>query len=481
MRSLKNRLFKGAAWNALNQLFTQIINMGVTLYLANRLFPENFGILGNIMILFFVAQILFDLGLTGAMLSIKNIYKEHYNNAFWLLLFGSISTYLIIYFISPLLSIYYEDGDFITFGVRLVFSSFLLYPLYIISMVHEFKALKYDKITITNLISIIVSSLFALLLIKFGYSKYSLIAQFFVKNLLDFIIMILFIKWFPNKLPDFIEMFKLLKLGFGYLMHNAINYFSQNIDFFLVGRLLGNNIMGLYTISFRIAKYPLVKFFEIIGKMLFPAFVELKNENITKVFFKITAVGSYFLVPVILALYFTIEYISIILLKPEWNPIINIIKIILFYSIFDALSLPDKELLKANNKVMNLNYYRIGTLAIFLVFGIFAIKKFGILGIAHVYGACQLLNIIIVRAYIHKIFYISLHESIYYMRKIILEIILLFTLGYLAKLLLNYFQLSPYFNFSIFIVFYFFIFLLLTLFNSVIDFKTKRILWDNFI
>lgn len=475
MTSIKLKLFKGAAWNGLNQVGTQILNMAITLILANLLTPKEFGIFGNVMIFFFLSQMLLDLGITGALLSIKNIDEDIYNDAFWLLLFAIFFFSPIIYFSSAIFSYWYEDGEMIKKGVWLVSSTFLIFPLYKIAMVIEIKKLQYNRITMANLISIIVSGVFTLLFIKAGFLEYSLLIQFFIKNTVNFIILIIFIGWIPNRFPNLKKIYFLLKIGIGYFLNNLILYFSANIDFLLVGKYLGSSMMGLYTMSFRIAKYPLVKFFEIIGRMLFPAFVELKDNNVMEKYFRITALGSYIIIPVIIILFFTVDYIFIILLKPEWDQIINIIRIILFYSIFSALSFSDKEILKAFNKVMKINIYRLITLGIFIISGLFVIEKFRLEGIAHIYGICQLLNIIIIHFYLQKVLKVSFRQTIYYMRKVLIEIIILITFSFIIKYFLSILLLNAYVNFVIYIISFTVVLFLVSIFNRVIVIKSKRI------
>ena len=482
MASVRDKLFKGVVWNSFNQVGSQLLNLIFTFALANMLAPTAFGIIGNITLIFSLGQTLFDFGVTGFLLSEKEIDRNTYNNAFWLLTIISLILYCCIFIISPVFVTWYEDGEMVRSGVRIVFLIFLLNPFFTIAMAREMKELRYNKITLINLISTTVAGIIAIISFIIGFERYSLLIQFTVKNLIDFIAIAFVVKWFPSGFLCIRKILTILKGSRSYLANSILNVMLANVDYILVGKFLGSSLMGLYTMSFRIAKYPMVKFFEVVGKMLFPTFVLLKEKNNEENYFKITAVAGYMLVPVLVYVFFTIDYISQILLKPQWNDIIGIIRILLFYTVFDVLAVADKEVLKAYNKVNEINKYRLITLTIYIGCGLLIIKRYELIGIAHLYGIIQLINILAVRYHLNKILKINFFKAIKKICYVIFEFSTLVITSIVIKIILSNLNISLYYKIIIFSIFFGAVFLVMTVARRIVNIKTKsldleRIVW----
>ena len=70
-----------------------------------------------------------------------------------------------------------------------------------------------------------------------------------------------------------------------------VNYFSANIDKFLIGGLLGPHSLGLYTIAWNLVLFPLRKINPIITRITFPLFSKISyNQNLLNKYFQETMI-----------------------------------------------------------------------------------------------------------------------------------------------------------------------------------------------
>ncbi|MDQ7090845.1 MAG: oligosaccharide flippase family protein [Methylococcales bacterium] len=49
------------------------------------------------------------------------------------------------------------------------------------------------------------------------------------------------------------------------------------MDYLLVGKLLGSEALGIYTMAFRLSRYPIEKMGPVLGRMLMPAFALMQD------------------------------------------------------------------------------------------------------------------------------------------------------------------------------------------------------------
>jgi PST family polysaccharide transporter len=57
-----------------------------------------------------------------------------------------------------------------------------------------------------------------------------------------------------------------------------VNYLARNIDYLLIGKVLGSQALGFYSLAYKLMMFPLQNFTWVITKVMFPAFSKIQNE-----------------------------------------------------------------------------------------------------------------------------------------------------------------------------------------------------------
>jgi PST family polysaccharide transporter len=60
---------------------------------------------------------------------------------------------------------------------------------------------------------------------------------------------------------------------------NIFNYFARNADYLLIGRFLGAQELGYYTLAYRILLFPIQNISSVIGRVMYPVFSSLQEDN----------------------------------------------------------------------------------------------------------------------------------------------------------------------------------------------------------
>ncbi len=70
-----------------------------------------------------------------------------------------------------------------------------------------------------------------------------------------------------------------LSFGLNLTGFSFINFFSRNLDNFLIGKFLGSVPLGFYNLAYRILLFPLTKISSVIGRVMFPSLSAIQDDK----------------------------------------------------------------------------------------------------------------------------------------------------------------------------------------------------------
>ena len=107
--SLKEKTAKGLLWGGLSNGIQQLLNLFFGIFLARKLTPDDYGMVGMLTIFSLIAASLQESGFTTALANKKVIQHKDYNAVFWFNLGLSITIYIILFFAAPFIADFYNE------------------------------------------------------------------------------------------------------------------------------------------------------------------------------------------------------------------------------------------------------------------------------------------------------------------------------------------------------------------------------------
>lgn len=396
--SIKDKLYKGAFWNSISQFGSQGINFIIIVILARLLDPKDFGLLGMVTVITSFLGFFTEFGLMASLIKNKDIDELDTNTAYLSSICFSFILFAIVFLCAPLIASFYHEPR-LTLITRVVFINFLVAPLAFVPEALEIKKIHYNKITIANLLSLVFSGALGIGCAVSGFGVWSLVVQQISMTLSRGIALIFLTSWRAKLLFSYTRFKKLFGFGAHFAFSNLAVYVSQNIDFLIVGKLLGPVSLGIYSFAFRVSKYPILKFQTIIGGMLFPAFSTF-SEDIKRVqrnFIKISIAGGLVLLPLLAMTIFGVDSLVAILVGAKWAGSAPIIRILMICFIFQSISMGDNSILVTLNKIKTVNMLRTISAMALLICGVIVVKFFGAIGMACAFSAVSILYVLITK------------------------------------------------------------------------------------
>lgn len=300
----KKLVTSGILWNfiqlAINQSFTFILK----LVLAKLLFPSQFGLVGMAAVFTGFVQVLNDLGVGAALVQRKSedLRKEHYDTAFWTGVIWSVLLYLLMSFvIAPLAASFYKENLLKTI-IPVLSIGILVSPVNLVHKAQLTKQMNFKKLAFIDNTSTILAGIIALIMAFNGAGVWALV---FNTVGTIFFAMPLFFRATSYK-PSFVMEKQAFKDVFGFGVYttgsNIMSYLYNNIDYLLIGKLLGATPLGVYSLAFVLTDSFRSRLMAVINNVMYPIYGKKQNDTISirKYYLKVVEFNCLFIFPVMI-------------------------------------------------------------------------------------------------------------------------------------------------------------------------------------
>jgi len=320
--SLKKKIFGGVIWNAGGLLIDNGLSMVVKLILASLLLPEAFGIIGFATIFMGMVQIFGDMGMSSALIQRKEekLKPIDYDTAYWAgLAWGFFLAAIFALVVSPIAASFFNE-DMLTEIIPVLAISLILKPLTSIHIVNITREMDFKRIVLPINISRIIASIIAIIMAIMGFGVWSLVFQ---RVLSDFFLV--FIYWYVSKWKPRLRVSKVsLKSIFSFGVYttgtNIFGYLTSNVDYLLIGKLLGAHPLGIYTLAYNVTYIVRGQIMNVVNKVFYPVYSKIQDDlaSVKQYYLKVIKYNCIVIYPLMVGLILLAEPLVLFGLGEKW-------------------------------------------------------------------------------------------------------------------------------------------------------------------
>lgn len=282
--SIKKEFLEGVKWTGVSGIIVGLFQIVKIAVLTRFLDRHDFGLMAIIMLVIGFTNIFLNMGLTAAIIHFRNISKKEYNSLFWLNIFMAMFLWIAIFASSPFISNFYNEIDLQTL-VPITSLNLLIVALGKIFRTIEQKNLNFQFISILDIIASSISLIVAVILAFLDFGIYSLIWSLLFSSLC--VNLILFFKGVKNGFVGLKFNLSLtkpyLKIGIYQTGSLIMNYFTKELDVIIIGKTLGTEVLGLYSLSKQLVMKPVQLLNPILNKVTAPLLAKIQKDlNLVK-------------------------------------------------------------------------------------------------------------------------------------------------------------------------------------------------------
>jgi PST family polysaccharide transporter len=380
--SLKKKTFWGGIWNSLSSVSLTGLNFIITAILARLLTPNAFGVMGMIQTTIALINIMNQFGLSPAIIQGENLNQKRLSSLFWFnMLIGIIMTG-IVFFSANLVALFFNQ-DSLAPLLRLISVVFTIVSFSFIQQSLLRKEMNFKKLFNINIISTISYGIITILLATNGFGVKSLVFGYISKSIITTALIILFYRWLPSFRFDLKEIKDLLNFGVYMFGSSILNYFNRNLDYLLIGRFLGPEALGYYTLAYKMMLIPVQKIGGVINNTFLPAFSQIKQnqKSIKKYYLKVLQLISLITFPMMGGLFIVAPEFILSIYGENWSTVIVLIQILSITGALQSLGTTVGTILLSQGRSdisFKWNLFAVSNLAIAMLIGM----NWGIVGVA---------------------------------------------------------------------------------------------------
>lgn len=268
----KRLIRRGVAWNAVGTGVAKAASILAKLLLARLLLPEHFGFISMIVVFTSAAKILADLGFALSLVqrSRDQSTKLLYDSAFWLLVAVSFIAIGLMWLVGiPLMVWFY--GEPRLSDVALVMSTVILFQnMQVVPEARLARAMCFKPLAIANIIGILLGCISAIVLAIAGAGVWSLVAQSLIATACTSVSTFVLSGWRPRARFNGHILRQLGSFSRFIVGSRILISFQQNVDYLLIGKLMGASALGIYAIAYLLTETLRSQAYWLVSKAVFP-------------------------------------------------------------------------------------------------------------------------------------------------------------------------------------------------------------------
>jgi len=270
---------RGALWNLGGGLWQTVVRLSASTVLARVLTPTDFGILGMAMLALTFIQSVGALAMNTGIIAKKQVDQDDLCTAFWTNAGVQLFLFVATFAAAPLVASFFRTPE-LTWVVRAVSITFLFSAASSVSATLLRRRLQFGPMIIINGIGAVTASGLAIVFsVLFNLRYWSLVLASVTAEFVMASGRVLYARWRPTRRFSRASFRYLFRYGINGLGESITNYFHHNVDYWLVGRLLGAKVLGLYEFAYRIPHLLHIRVARPVGSVVFPTLSKVQAND----------------------------------------------------------------------------------------------------------------------------------------------------------------------------------------------------------
>lgn len=419
-----------AKWIAVSQIARLLSQVANIVILARFLSPSDYGLMGMAMVVTNLALLLRDMGTAAAIIQIKEINDEIITSVFWLNVIVGFIVCIIILLTSTLVSSYFNAPALmlVLCGLSLIFpiSSFTAAQKALLERRSAFRPVAQAEI-----LSIILSMIFAVLAAVAGWGVYSFVVQSISAAIIASILLWVESDWHPSIKPSLSKINEVLPFSGHMTGFQIIFYCTRNLDTVVIGKMLGSGALGMYSVASKIMLLPIQNISWIASRALYPVMSrnQEKLSETGKLFLSTVGFISFITAPLMVGIFVLREPFVLHALGVKWFEVTNILLYLAPIGYIQSIVGINTTVLMAQGKTKYLMAFSVFS-GLVLTTAFIIGAKFGVQGVALGYLLASILSAIPALYMSTKLIQVTILE---WMTELIKSIFLALSMGLILK------------------------------------------------
>lgn len=371
----------GFSWQTILRVLTMITVLVKTFFIARILTPEDFGIFALIAIALGIAEATTETGVNLTIIQSKKSIKYFIDTAWVIAIIRGFIIGIVMVLMGLLMSNFYQEES-LTILIAVAALVPIVKGFINPSIVLFHKNLEFFKDSVFKFSVVLFDATMAVVLALAFKSVISLVLALIAGGIFEVIISFLI---FTNK-PRFHYIPSRAKAIFsnakGLTVAAALSYINENVDDFLLGKIIGTYSLGLYHNAYSLGHKVNYDFARSINHSVLPIFTKIADEvgRLRKAFIKSIVVTTLITTCLSLPLLIAPKLIVNLVLGEQWLSIVPHLYLFVIAGVLQSISIIFHALFYSKKKYSTVNFHLLLTVILLITLLLILPGKYGLQG-----------------------------------------------------------------------------------------------------
>lgn len=339
--SLRNQAVTGVRWNAASLFLVTLLQTAQTAALARLLPAAEFGLIGIVLVAAAFAQSLADFGLANAIIYRQADDPGELSSIFWANVCGGGFAFLLAVAAAVPAAAFYRAPSLQSL-LPLAGAVFLIIPMGQPLQAVLQKELRFRNLFFCDVAGALAGMLAAVICAFRMHAAYAFVVGQIATAAVRAGGLWLASPWRPTLRFRFSDLRRHLSFGLYQTGERLLNFGVQNVDKLLIGRLLGTEALGYYSVAYQLMMRPMVMLNPVVTRVAFPVFARMGGDRkrLSDGFLEVVRVIAFATMPLYLGLFAAAGPLLRLLLGPGWAPAQPVFRVLVFLGLLFSLGNP---------------------------------------------------------------------------------------------------------------------------------------------
>ena len=276
--SLKSKTVKGVSWSFADNIANQGITFLVGLVLARLITPEEYGLIGIILIFVAIFDSIINCGFSNALIRKKDANNLDYNTVFIVNLILSIVIFIAFFFSAHFIAGFFKQ-PLLEPLTQVMGCIVIIHAFAFIQRTILIKRIDFKTQMKASVISSVVSGIIGITMAFYNYGVWSLVGQQLSRALLNTICLWLYSHWYPKMQFSWNSFKELFGFGWKLLVSSLIDTVWREIYQVVIGKYYSPATLGQYTRAHQFSSIFSSNMTSIIQRVSYPVLSTVQDDK----------------------------------------------------------------------------------------------------------------------------------------------------------------------------------------------------------
>ena len=338
VQEIKHKAARGIGWNYISFGLGKLFSFITVSILAHMLTTKDFGLVSLAMVAITYFSSVKELGLNAALLHLRKRFDDASNSVYTInVIFGIFLTILTIS-TAPLIATFFEEPA-VTPVLRILGLSFFIRAFSSVHLVILERNLDFQKKILPQSANALVKGVLSISLALMNFGVWSLVLGQIIGALTEVAVLRLIVPWQPKLEIKWGIVKELFQFGISVLAVNLVSIIEDNFDYLIIGKMLGTEKLGIYTIAYRLPELLALNTLWIMASVFFPMFAAIQehSEELKDNFLNAIRYVQILIVPICVGLIVAADPIVRVFFGEQWLDAIPIMQLLAGYALIVSI------------------------------------------------------------------------------------------------------------------------------------------------